>query len=276
MKINSMKKREQSGLITGRRSFMRMLFGGAAGAALAPVLFSCESNKSGTAKKVQQKVTAALSAAGFAHSSGKASGSYPYELPPLPYDFNALEPAIFERTMQVHHGKHHSGYTKKLNAALENYPDLQKKTIVDLLSNLDNLPAEVQTAVRNNGGGYFNHALFWHMMTPNGGGTPKGDLVDAITRDFGSFESFKNKFSTAAKTLFGSGWTWLVVNPAGQLEIQQTPNQNTPLENGDKPVLGLDVWEHAYYLQYENRRAEYVDNFWSVVNWKQCGINFKA
>jgi Fe-Mn family superoxide dismutase len=257
MKVYSRKAGSENVLFTNRRGFMRLLAGGTAGALLAPVLMADTKTNNPGKKTSQISMSPALSAAGLAAAAAKASVTFPYKLPPLPYAYNALEPAIFERTMRIHHDKHHNGYTNKLNAALENYPKLQKWTLMDLLSKLNELPAEVRTAVRNNGGGYFNHALFWEMMTPNGGGMPKeGELDAAIKRDFGSFKSFNDKFSSAAKTLFGSGWAWLVVTGAG--------------------ILGIDVWEHAYYLQYENRRGEYVDNFWSVINWDQCEKNFKA
>jgi Fe-Mn family superoxide dismutase len=270
------KSKNQTDLSTNRRGFMRLIIGGAAGAALSPVLIACQKSDNYAASSGTASKTAALSAAGFEKAAPSASVAYPFKLPELPYAYNALNPAIFERTMQVHHGKHHSGYTRKLNAALEGHPKLHARALVDLLTNIETLPKEVQTALRNNGGGYFNHALFWPMMKPGGGGEAKGKLAEAITRDFGNFSTFKEKFSTAAKTLFGSGWAWLVVNPDGILDVTQTANQDTPLMRGQKPVLGIDVWEHAYYLQYENRRTEYVDNFWNVVNWEQCEVNFNA
>jgi Fe-Mn family superoxide dismutase len=205
-----------------------------------------------------------------------AAAMYPFALPDLPYAFNALAAAIDEQTMQIHHGRHHKAYTDNLNNALKDHPDWQKKSIVELLSNLQAVPAEVRNAVRNHGGGYFNHALFWRMMSPNGGGMPAGDLAAAITRDFGSFDAFKEKFNKAATTLFGSGWAWLVRTAEGKLDVVQTPNQDTPLASGQKPVLGIDVWEHAYYLRYQNKRAEYATNFWNVINWEQCAKNFAA
>jgi Fe-Mn family superoxide dismutase len=276
MSERKVKTKTQTDLATNRRGFMRMIIGGTATAAMAPILIACQKSDNYAGRSESASKTAALGMAGFAKAAPSASASYPFKLPELPYAYNALEPAIFERTMQVHHGKHHNGYTRKLNAALENHTQLHERALVDLLANLETLPKEVQTAVRNNGGGYFNHALFWPMMKPGAGGEANGKLAEAITRDFGDFSTFKEKFSTAAKTLFGSGWAWLVVNPNGKLEVTQTANQDTPLMHGQKPVLGIDVWEHAYYLQYENRRAEYVDNFWSIVDWTQCEVNFSA
>ncbi len=204
-----------------------------------------------------------------------AASAYPFALPDLPYAFNALAIAIDEQTMQIHHDRHHKAYTDNLNNALKDHPEWQKKSIVELLSNLQAVPAEVRTAVRNHGGGYFNHTLFWRMMSPNGG-APTGDLAAAINRDFGSFDGLKEKFNKAASTLFGSGWAWLVRTAEGKLDVAQTPNQDTPLASGQKPVLGLDVWEHAYYLKYQNKRADYITNFWNVINWEQCAKNFAA
>lgn len=255
--------------LSSRRNFMKIMAGGLAGTSMVPVLSSCTKSQSeGYDKSVNVLKTTALSGAAFNAAAPKASLKYPFQLPDLPYGYNALEPAIFQQTMEIHHTKHHAGYTKNFNAALEKESLLQDKSLLELLANLEALPESVRTAIRNNGGGYFNHALFWEMMKPNGGGQPEGQLAQAINRDFGSFDAFKEQFSKAAKTLFGSGWAWLVADASGKLEIMQTPNQDTPLAVGKKPLLGIDVWEHAYYLQYQNRRAEYVDNFWSVVNWK--------
>lgn len=189
-----------------------------------------------------------------------------FELPTLSYAEDALEPHIDARTMGIHHGKHHNGYTTKLNAAIAG-TDLEGKSIEDILGNLDAVPENIRTAVRNNGGGYANHALFWQIMSPNGGGAPTGDLAEAIDKAFGSFDAFKEAFSTAAKTRFGSGWSWLYVDGDGNLAVTSTPNQDTPLMDGNTPILGLDVWEHAYYLNYQNRRPDYVSAFWNVVNW---------
>ena len=191
-----------------------------------------------------------------------------FELPALPYAANALEPHIDEQTMNIHHGKHHNTYVTNLNAALEGHDDLSSKSLEELLSNLDAVPESIRTAVRNNGGGHANHSLFWQILSPNGGGAPKGELADAINSKFGSYDKFKEEFSNAAKGRFGSGWAWLVVNN-GELEITSTPNQDTPLMEGKTPILGLDVWEHAYYLKYQNRRPDYIAAFWNIVNWDE-------
>ncbi|MEM0517538.1 MULTISPECIES: superoxide dismutase [Aequorivita] len=196
-----------------------------------------------------------------------------FELPKLPYAFHALEPNIDARTMEIHHDKHHQGYTNNLNAAIEG-TDMAGKSIEDILKNLD----MDNKAVRNNGGGFYNHSLFWKVMSPNGGGKPSGDLAKAIDDAFGSFEEFKEKFSTAAKTQFGSGWAWLCVHKGGKVEVCSTPNQDNPLMPnvgcGGTPILGLDVWEHAYYLKYQNKRPDYVGAFWNVVNWEEVSANY--
>ena len=197
-----------------------------------------------------------------------------FQLPDLPYNFDALEPHIDSKTMQIHHGKHHAGYTNKLNTAIAG-TDLEGKTIEDILKNLD----MNNTAVRNNGGGYFNHSLFWEIMGPNCGGKPEGQLAAAIDRDFGSFDEFKSNFSSDAGTRFGSGWAWLCVDLNGGLEVCSTANQDNPLmpgECGKTPILGLDVWEHAYYLNYQNRRPDYVAAFFSVINWVKVSENYNS
>ena len=188
-----------------------------------------------------------------------------FKLPPLPYAEDALEPFIDARTMGIHHGKHHAGYTKKLNAAIEG-SDLIGRTIEDILADLDSAPEGIRTALRNNGGGYANHSLFWQIMSPAGGGEPDGDLAAAIQSGFGSFAEFKTSFSVAAAGVFGSGWAWLVADGA-TLSVTTTPNQDTPLMQGRRPILGIDVWEHAYYLHYQNRRADYIEAWFNVVNW---------
>ena len=198
-----------------------------------------------------------------------------FTLPDLPYDFNALEPYIDARTMEIHHGKHHQAYIDNLNKALEKAPALQGKTIEQIVGDLNSAPEEVRTAIRNHGGGHYNHSLFWKAMSPSGGGRPTGELLDKIDASFGSFEAFKDKFSQAAITRFGSGWGWLSLNGNGGLVVHSTPNQDTPLMEGFKPILGIDVWEHAYYLLYQNRRPEYVNSFWNVINWEQVGRNLK-
>lgn len=191
-----------------------------------------------------------------------------FSLPPLPYAASSLEPHIDARTMEIHHGKHHNAYVTNLNAALEKYPDLQNHSIEALLAdNLAAVPDDIKTAVRNNGGGHYNHSLFWEILSHNDNGQPTGRVAEEINKKFGSFDSFKAEFKKAATGRFGSGWAWLVVNSDGSVEITSTPNQDNPLMEGKTPILGLDVWEHAYYLNYQNRRPDYVDAFWNVINW---------
>jgi Fe-Mn family superoxide dismutase len=196
-----------------------------------------------------------------------------HQLPPLPYDFAALEPHIDAQTMQIHHGKHHATYVTNLNAALEKHPDLASKSVEDLVRDLSKVPEEIRTVVRNNGGGHLNHSMFWQIMGPKGGGSPSGALGDAIKSSFGSFDSFKEQFAKAAVGRFGSGWAWLIVT-GGKLTIESTPNQDNPIMEGKKAIAGLDVWEHAYYLKYQNRRADYITAWWNVVNWAEIGKRF--
>lgn len=198
-----------------------------------------------------------------------------FELPELPYAYDALEPHIDKETMNIHHTKHHNTYVTKLNAALEGHSDLQDKSLDELLKDLNSLPSDIQTAVRNNGGGHANHSLFWEVLSPNGGGEPTGELADKINSKFGSFSAFQDEFANAAAGRFGSGWAWLVVNN-GELEITSTPNQDTPVMEGKTPILGLDVWEHAYYLKYQNRRPDYISAFWNVVNWEEVNKRYEA
>lgn len=198
-----------------------------------------------------------------------------FTLPNLPYAYDALEPNIDARTMEIHHTKHHQTYITNLNAAIEGTA-VADWSIEDLVARLGEVPEDIRTAVLNNGGGHFNHTMFWTIMSPNGGGAPTGDLAAAIDEAFGSFDAFKEKFEAAAKTRFGSGWAWLVVNKDGKLEVVSTPNQNNPLTDGLTPILGLDVWEHAYYLNYQNRRPDYVSAFWNVVNWEQVAQNYQT
>ncbi|HET6314234.1 MAG TPA: superoxide dismutase [Chloroflexia bacterium] len=190
-----------------------------------------------------------------------------HELPPLPYDYNALEPYIDEETMHLHHDKHHQAYINNLNTALANYPDLQDKSAEELIRDLDSVPEAIRPAVRNNGGGHVNHTMFWEIMGPNGGGEPSGALADAINQSFGSFDAFKQQFNDAGTKRFGSGWAWLVRGSDGGLSVISTANQDNPLSDGQYPVLGNDVWEHAYYLKYQNRRPEDLAAWWNVVNW---------
>lgn len=196
-----------------------------------------------------------------------------YELPKLPYAFDALEPFIDARTMEIHYTKHHQGYVTKLNTALDKHPELNTP-LETLLADLSLVPADIRTAVQNNGGGHFNHSFFWPLLKVNDGQTPKGELLNAINKAFGSFDAFKEEFSKAAATRFGSGWAWLIVTPNKQLKVLSTPNQDTPLAEG-KPILGLDVWEHAYYLNYQNRRPDYISAFFNVVNWNKVEDLYK-
>ena len=191
-----------------------------------------------------------------------------HQLPPLPYDFAALEPHIDAQTMQIHHGKHHQAYINNLNAALEKHPELQSKSVDDLISNLSAVPEDIRGAVRNNGGGHSNHSAFWKMMGPHAGGSPSGALAEAINSAFGSLDTFKEQFAKAGVGRFGSGWAWLI-DTGGKLSIESTPNQDSPIMDGKKGILGIDVWEHAYYLKYQNRRPDYIAAWWNVVNWAE-------
>jgi Fe-Mn family superoxide dismutase len=199
-----------------------------------------------------------------------------FSLPPLPYPADALEPHIDKMTMEIHHDKHHGAYVNNLNKALESAPDLQNKSVEELLANnCAVVPESIRTAVRNNGGGHANHSLFWNLLSAKGGGAPKGDVASVINSNFGSFDSFKEKLTAAGIGRFGSGWAWLVKDGAGKFEIISTANQDSPLMEGKKPVLGLDVWEHAYYLKYQNRRPEYISAWWNVVNWDEVNKQLK-
>ena len=199
-----------------------------------------------------------------------------YELPPLPYPFNALEPHIDAKTMEIHHDKHHQAYITNANNALKDHPDLAAKPVDELIANLSQVPESIRTVVRNNAGGHSNHSFFWKIMAPNAGGAPKGKLAEAITATFGSVDAFKEKFQAAGASRFGSGWAWLVVNKEGKLEITSTPNQDSPIMEGLKPVIGIDVWEHSYYLLYQNKRPDYLKAWWNVVSWDQAEKNFST
>jgi superoxide dismutase, Fe-Mn family len=199
-----------------------------------------------------------------------------YELPPLPYPVDALEPHIDAKTMEIHHDKHHQAYITNANNALKEYPQLAAKPVEELIADLSAVPEAIRTAVRNNAGGHANHSFFWLILGLNAGGSPKGKLADAITSTFGSLDQFKEKFQAAGAGRFGSGWAWLVINKAGSLEIISTPNQDSPIMDGLKPVLGVDVWEHAYYLKYQNRRPDYLKAVWNVINWDAVGKHFEA
>ena len=196
-----------------------------------------------------------------------------YKLPDLPYAYDALESHIDEETMKLHHDKHHNTYVEGVNKAIEGHEDLQKLSIEELVAKLDEVPENIRTAVRNSGGGHANHSLFWEIMSPNGGGEPTGELGDAITDAFGSFDDFKSEIKTAGTGQFGSGWAWLVVDN-GDLKVVNTPNQDSPLTDGKTPIFGVDVWEHAYYLNYQNKRADYLDAFWNVVNWDEVAKRY--
>lgn len=198
-----------------------------------------------------------------------------FSLPELPYSYDALEPYIDEQTMRIHHTKHHQTYVDKLNAALQNHPELLEKSIEEILQDLNSLPEDIRTPVQNNGGGHYNHSLFWQLMGPRQSGTPSVKISEAINNIFGDFKNFQDKFAEAATGRFGSGWAWLVDNK-GNLEITSTANQDCPTSDGQKPILGLDVWEHAYYLKYQNRRPEYIDAWWNVVNWQEVEKRLSA
>ncbi|MGH7459374.1 MAG: superoxide dismutase [Longimicrobiaceae bacterium] len=198
-----------------------------------------------------------------------------YDLPDLPYGYRALEPHIDERTMRIHHDKHHGTYVSKVNDAVKGHADLESKSIEELLRGVDRVPEKIRTAVRNNGGGHANHSLFWKIMSPDGGGEPSGALADAISSAFDGLSGFKEKFESAATGRFGSGWAWLVVNGGG-LKVIDTPNQDSPYMQGHTPILGLDVWEHAYYLKYQNKRPDYISAWWNVVNWDEVGKRYDA
>ncbi|MFW6193420.1 MAG: superoxide dismutase [Gemmatimonadota bacterium] len=197
-----------------------------------------------------------------------------FELPDLPYDYDALEPHIDARTMEIHHDRHHAGYTRKLNAALEGHGGFATRSAEEILQDLDSVPESIRTDVRNNGGGYVNHTLFWEIMSPDGGGHPAGEFANALNQRFGSFADFKEELSSAASGQFGSGWGWLVVNDGGGLQVYSTPNQDSPHLKGHTPILGVDVWEHAYYLKYQNKRGEYLENWWNVVDWDEVARRY--
>ncbi|OGB83237.1 superoxide dismutase [candidate division TM6 bacterium RIFCSPHIGHO2_12_FULL_32_22] len=203
------------------------------------------------------------------------SDRYKYKLPELPYSVDALEPYIDAMTMQIHHNKHHQGYVNNLNAALENHPELQKVDLITMLKDLDKVPEDVRTAVRNNGGGHFNHSMFWQIMKKDGGGEPKSKVAEEIKKSFGSFDAFKEIFNNNSKKVFGSGWSWLSLDKNGKLVATTSTNQDTPMAEGLTPIMGLDVWEHAYYLQYQNRRPDYINAWWNVINWDQIEENYR-
>lgn len=197
-----------------------------------------------------------------------------FEVPPLPYAYDALEPYIDTMTMQLHHDKHHAAYVNNLNAAIEKHNDLQSKSVEELVTQLNSIPEDIRTAVRNNAGGHVNHKMFWQIMSPNGGGEPTGDIAKAINDTFGSFDAFKQQFNDAGTKRFGSGWVWLVRSSQGNLQIISTANQDSPITDGHRPIIGNDVWEHAYYLKYQNRRPEYLNAWWNVINWDEINRRY--
>ena len=201
-----------------------------------------------------------------------------FELPPLPYDYNALEPHIDEQTMRLHHDKHHNTYVNNLNSAIEGNSELENKSVEELISDLNSVPQDIRRTVRNNGGQHSNHSMFWEIMSPDGGGEPVGDLADAVNSSFGSFDTLQEQWSSmsAPGSVFGSGWTWLVAAPDGSLSVECTPNGDSPLMEGRLPIIGIDLWEHAYYLKYQNARPEYVNAWWNVVNWEEAERRFQA
>lgn len=199
-----------------------------------------------------------------------------HTLPQLPYSFDALEPTIDARTMEIHYTKHHQAYVDNLNKALADFPEMAEKPLPELLTDLEKVPEKIRMAVRNHGGGHYNHSLFWRVMGKNAGGEPGGKLAEEIKKEFGDFAKFAEQFNAAAMGRFGSGWAWLCIDKAGKLEICSTPNQDNPLTEGKKPLLGLDIWEHAYYLKYQNRRKDYVETWWNVVNWTEVAKNFEV
>lgn len=200
----------------------------------------------------------------------------PHLLPKLAFAYDTLEPFLDAKTMEIHYSKHHQTYTDNFNKAIAGHPELEKMSAEDLIANLNSVPEDIRTAVRNHGGGYINHSLYWKVIGPKAGGEPAGDLAEAIKKNFGNFAAFKEKFENAAKTRFGSGWAWLVVDKAGKLDVYSTANQDSPLTEGKKPILVIDVWEHAYYLKYQNRRPEFITAFWNVINWEAVGKLYKS
>lgn len=223
----------------------------------------------------------ALDSCAFAQNAPSANQTSPaktgaIELPPLPYPYEALEPHIDAATMRFHHDKHHETYVKNLNAALDKHPELKNTSVEQLLRDLNSVPEDIRTTVRNNGGGHVNHSMFWRIMKPKGGGEPTGAIAEAINQNFGSFAAFKKQFNQNGAARFGSGWVWLVRNQDGKLEVTTTPNQDSPLTFGKYPIMGNDVWEHAYYLKYQNRRPDYLDAWWNVLNWDEINKRFAA
>ena len=238
------------------------------GAALLLLLISCQTTPQAQTTPTMVQPTAVA-------SPGGELSAYPAQLPPLPYEYGALAKAIDAETMKLHHDRHHATYVENLNEALKPQANLQNRSVEALLRDLNSVPEEIRTKVRDNGGGHLNHTIFWQIMSPDGSGQPTGAIAQAINQTFGSFDNFRKQFNQAGGDRFGSGWVWLVRNPQGQLQITTTPNQDNPIMNGNFPILGNDVWEHAYYLRYQNRRAEYLNNWWNVVNWQEVDRRFQ-
>jgi len=258
-----------------RRELMKVSAGAALGAVLPVGVAACAGGTDDTAETVESGGSGAVAPGpAAAHLASIWDQSYPFTLPDLPYPADALDAAIDAQTMEIHHGRHHQGYVNNLNAALEGQPSLHGRTLVQLVASWEELPQEVRMAVRNHGGGHLNHALFWAGLSAVGGGEPGAALAEAIASRFGSFTSFREEFSRTAGSVFGSGWGWLAADGAGRLEIVSTPNQDNPVSGGMTPLLGLDVWEHAYYLRYQNRRADYIQAFWEVVGWEEVERRF--
>lgn len=239
-----------------------------AGAALMLLLISCQATPQAQTTPPTAQPTAVA-------SPSSELSAYPAQLPPLPYEYSALAKAIDAETMKLHHDRHHATYVENLNEALKPQSNLQNRSVEALLRDLNSVPEEIRTKVRDNGGGHLNHTIFWQIMSPDGSGQPTGAIAQAINQTFGSFDNFRKQFNAAGGDRFGSGWVWLVRNPQGQLQITTTPNQDNPIMNGNFPILGNDVWEHAYYLRYQNRRAEYLNNWWTVVNWQEVNRRFQ-
>jgi Fe-Mn family superoxide dismutase len=246
------------------------------GITLFILLFSCQPIPQAESQPPTATPTATPAATPFppVSSPNAELSASPAQLPPLPYDYDALEKAIDAETMRLHHDRHHATYVNNLNDALSKYPNLRNRSVESLVRDLDSIPEDIRTTVRNNGGGHLNHTIFWQIMSPDGGGQPTGAIAQEINQTFGSFDAFKKQFNEAGGDRFGSGWVWLVRNSQGQLQITNTPNQDNPIIEGFYPIMGNDVWEHAYYLRYQNRRAEYLNNWWNVVNWSE--VNRRA
>lgn len=239
------------------------------------LIVACQPNSTAFSQQAPAQNQAASSSISVAYVDRPLS-AFPAQLPPLPYNANALSRAIDAETMRIHHGRHHQTYVTNLNNALKDQPNLQKLSVEAMLRNLNAVPQAIREKVRNNAGGHLNHTIFWQIMSPNGGGQPRGAIAQAINQTFGSFDNFRKQFNQAGADRFGSGWVWLVRNPQGQLQIVSTANQDNPISNGSYPIMGNDVWEHAYYLRYQNRRADYLNNWWNVVNWNEINRRYQA